>query len=108
MEGSTAAAFLDRRDVSYQGFEDLTSLLTAFEENTLDAIVFDAPILSYYVTHDGNGIGSMTGPIFMRENYGIAFPTGSPLVEEVNQALLKLREDGTYDTIYRKWFGARN
>ncbi|MGI9368449.1 MAG: transporter substrate-binding domain-containing protein [Ruegeria sp.] len=38
----------------------------------------------------------------------MAFPTGSPLVEDVNQALLALREDGTYDEIYSKWFGVRN
>ena len=49
----------------------------------------------------------MTGGVFLRENYGIVFPTGSPLVEDVNQALLGLREDGTYDQIYRKWFGTR-
>jgi polar amino acid transport system substrate-binding protein len=29
----------------------------------------------------------------------------SPLRREVNHALISLREDGTYQQIYEKWFG---
>ncbi len=105
---STAASFLNRREIDYTGYGDLQDMLNAFENKDLDAVVFDAPILSYYASHEGRRMATMTGGIFLRENYGIAFPTGSPLVEDVNQALLSLREDGTYDEIYRKWFGARN
>ena len=46
--------------------------------------MFDAPILSYYATHEGRSTATMVGPVFLRENYGIVFPTGSPLVEDVN------------------------
>ena len=108
ISGSTAASFLNRREIEFAGYEDLDQLLIAFNGNDLDAVVFDAPILSYYAAHEGRRMASMTGGVFLRENYGIAFPTGSPLVEDVNQALLALREDGTYDEIYRKWFGNRN
>lgn len=108
IEGSTAAAFLDRREIDYRGYEGLQPMLAAFESGEADAVVFDAPILSYYATHEGRDHATMAGSVFLRENYGIAFPTGSPLVEDVNQALLALREDGTYDTIYRRWFGNRD
>ncbi|KUJ78975.1 transporter substrate-binding domain-containing protein [Ruegeria profundi] len=105
---STAANFLNRREIEFTGYPGLEELLAAFEDKDLDAVVFDAPILSYYAAHEGRRIATMTGGVFLRESYGIAFPTGSPLVEDVNQALLSLREDGTYEEIYRKWFGARN
>ncbi len=108
ISGSTAANFLNRREIEFTGYPGLEEMLTSFEKEELDAVVFDAPILSYYAAHEGRKIASVTGGIFLRETYGIAFPTGSPLVEEVNQALLSLREDGTYSEIYRKWFGARN
>jgi len=107
IDGSTAAGFLQRREIDYAGYDGLDPLLRGFEAGDVDAVVFDAPILSYYATHEGREFASMTGSVFLRENYGIAFPTGSPLVEEVNQALLALREDGSYDKIYRKWFGIR-
>lgn len=108
VEGSTAAAFLSRREIDFAAYDGLEAMLTAFEAGDVDALVFDAPILAYYATHRGRGTAATTGSVFLRENYGIAFPTGSARVEEVNQALLALREDGTYDQIYRKWFGARN
>jgi len=47
----------------------------------------------------------VVGPIFQDESYGIALPTGSPLREPINEALLTLRQDGTYDAICERWFG---
>ncbi|NOD94095.1 transporter substrate-binding domain-containing protein [Ruegeria sp. HKCCD4884] len=108
ISNSTAASFLNRREIEFTGYPGLEQMLDAFKAEELDAVVFDAPVLSYFASHEGRRIASMTGGIFLRENYGVAFPTGSPLVEDVNQALLALREDGTYDEIYRKWFGMRN
>ena len=107
IDGSTAAGLLDTRDMRYRGFDGLDSLIAAFEDHELDAVVFDAPILAYYVNTGGDGIGELVGgSALFRENYGIALPTGSRLAEPINQSLLKLREDGTYETIYRRWFGS--
>ncbi len=103
--GSTAAQFLDGRDLAYSGFDDLDSLLAAFEEGQVEAVVFDSPILSYYVNTAGSGRAELVGPAFLRENYGFALPSGSDLREPINRILLRMREDGTYDRIYRKWFG---
>jgi ABC-type amino acid transport substrate-binding protein len=44
-------------------------------------------------------------PISTGEQYGIAFPEGSPLVDPVNQALAEIKEDGTYERLYKKWIG---
>lgn len=105
IEGSTAATFLLRRDLRHHTYADLDGLLRGFEEGELEAVVFDAPILAYYVHTDGQQIAQLTGPVFLPESYGIAFPSGSALSEPINQALLSLREDGSYDRLYRKWFG---
>ncbi|MEJ2030576.1 MAG: transporter substrate-binding domain-containing protein, partial [Maritimibacter sp.] len=106
--GSTAAAFLDRRDFDYRGYADFSSLIASFERSDLDAVVFDAPILAYYTHMQGQGRAQLAGSVFLRENYGIALPTGSSLAEAINQDLLKLRENGTYEAIRMKWFGADN
>jgi polar amino acid transport system substrate-binding protein len=103
--GSTAEAFLQNRDLNGYALNDLSDVLRAFEDGDLDAVVFDSPILAYYVKTDGARFGQLAGPTFQHENYGIALPSGSELVEPINQALLELREDGTYAQIYRKWFG---
>ena len=103
--GSTASGYLDRRDIRHHGYDDLETLLAAFEAKELDAVVFDAPVLAYYANTKGRHTAQMVGPIFLRENYGIILPPNSPLAEPLNQSLLRLREDGTYEQIYRKWFG---
>jgi polar amino acid transport system substrate-binding protein len=105
--GSTAADFLDKRDLGYSGFSDVGMMLKAFEDKTIDAVVFDAPILAYYVNSQTDNRTRLVGQVFLAENYGIALPSNSPLSEQINQSLLELREDGTYDRIYKKWFGNR-
>jgi polar amino acid transport system substrate-binding protein len=71
----------------------------------VEAVVFDSPNLLYYAQREGQGKVSIVGPLFDPQDYGVAFPEGSPLRERVNRALLKLQKSGKYDEIYRKWFG---
>ncbi|MBV1868008.1 MAG: transporter substrate-binding domain-containing protein [Marinosulfonomonas sp.] len=101
---STSSKFLDNRDIRYVGFESLDELLVEFEAGSVAAVVFDAPILAYYAKNS-SGDTQLAGAIFQRENYGIALPSGSDLAEPLNQSLLKLRENGSYDALYREWFG---
>ncbi|MFX5603207.1 transporter substrate-binding domain-containing protein, partial [Acinetobacter baumannii] len=63
--------------------------------------------LLYFTTHDGRGLARTVGEVFHKEDYGIVFPTGSPLRKQVNEALLGLRENDTYQRIYEEWFGKR-
>lgn len=105
--GSTAEAYLEGRDMRYRSYESLDPMLTAFESGQLDAVVFDAPVLAYYANTAGYDRARMVGPVFLRENYGVLLPSGSPLTEPLNQSLLRLNETGEYDKIYRAWFGAR-
>jgi polar amino acid transport system substrate-binding protein len=64
-------------------------------------------VLQHHASHEGGGKVEVVGPIFKKENYGIVFPSGSPLRKPVNAALLKMREDGSYDALVQKWFGRR-
>lgn len=104
-EGSTAAAYLTGRELEFTGYPGLDELLRAFEAGDIDAVVFDAPILAYYVATEGAGIGDLVGPTFLREYYGFALPSGSPLREQIDRVLLRFAEDGTYRELHLKWFG---
>ncbi|MEP1943460.1 MAG: transporter substrate-binding domain-containing protein [Sulfitobacter sp.] len=107
IRGSTAASFMESRDVSYIPIDTLGEMFASFEEGELDAIIFDQPILAYYVTTHGAQKARLVTRTFKPESYGIALPTGSSLREPLNQTLLRLREDGTYDRLRSKWFGSR-
>jgi len=104
-EGSTASAFLRSREIGHKTFTSLAELLEAFESDTLDAVVFDGPILSHYVATDGKGTARLIERVFRPENYGIALPEGSVLREPINRTLLRLGETGAYGEIVLRWFG---
>ncbi len=102
---ATSEMFLDQRGIGPVVYNNLDSLFADFEGGKLDAVVFDGPILAYYVRTQGQGKAELLERIYRPENYGMAFPTGSDLREDVDQAMLRLREDGTYDELLIKWFG---
>ena len=104
-ENSTTSAYLDLRGIQHQRFATLDALLNAFEEGEIDAIVFDGPILAYYLQTSGPNDARLIDRVFRREGYGIALPGGSALQEPLNRALLRSRETGTYDAIMAEWFG---
>ena len=103
--GSTSAAFLRSQSIRFKEFDDIQSLFTALEDETVDAVVHDAPILAYHASTKGRGHVRTTGAVFRPEKYGIALPARSALIEPINRTLLRLREDGTYDALNAKWFG---
>ncbi|WP_321951200.1 transporter substrate-binding domain-containing protein [Paraburkholderia bannensis] len=43
-------------------------------------------------------------PVFWPEKYGIVVLNGNPLRKAINEPLLAMYEDGTYERIYGKWF----
>lgn len=104
--GSTSAAYLSAKNIRPVEFQNIGQAIFALEEKHLDAVVFDAPVLLYHTATAGQGKVEMVGPIFRKEDYGIVLPQGSDLRKPVNSALLKMRENGTYEALYKKWFSA--
>lgn len=104
--GSTTAKYLMDRNITPREFEKIDAAFRELEAHNLDAVVFDAPVLLYYAANEGHDKVRVIGGVFRRENYGIMFPAGSPLRKKVNAALLKMREDGSYDRLYDRWFSA--
>jgi polar amino acid transport system substrate-binding protein len=71
----------------------------------VDAVVFDSAVLIHYAASQGAGKVEIVGQIFQDESYAIVLVVDSALREPLNEALLRLRQNGTYDQIYEKWFG---
>src|SRR5262249_50551049 len=105
VRGSTSVEYLKQHRIDVAEFSNVEEALEALRHEEIDAIVYDAPILLFYASHDGSGKVQPAGSIFRRESYGIVFPTGSGYRNQANEVLLNIKEDGTYDRLYRKWFG---
>ncbi|MEQ5803852.1 transporter substrate-binding domain-containing protein [Halomonas sp. H10-9-1] len=106
--GSTSYDFLqenlgDGAEITpYPGTSDMYMALLG---RNVDAAFYDAPNVGYFAKTRGEGRTKVVGPLYEGQQYGIVFHQGSEWVEPVNQALAEMREDGTYDEIYTKWFG---
>lgn len=103
--GTTAAAFLRSMGIDATETKTIEESYHLLREEGYEAVVFDAPVLRYYVAHRGEGVAVMAGPVFQDENQGFVFKINSPLRKPINQALFRMREDGTYNLIKEKWFG---
>ncbi|CAN5777398.1 hypothetical protein BH10ACT9_BH10ACT9_14030 [soil metagenome] len=102
---TTSSTYLRRMGIPAAELANIEDCYQRLRENTVDAVVFDAPVLHHFVAHQGSGVAVLAGPIFQEGDYGLVFPLGSELRKPVDQALLTLREEGTYNTIYERWFG---
>ncbi|MFN8469635.1 MAG: transporter substrate-binding domain-containing protein [Caldilineaceae bacterium] len=105
---TTAARYLAANNLPFTSVEKIEDAYKLLEQGKVDAIVYDSPVLLYHALTTGKGRTQVVGRIFQQEQYGIALPTGSPLREPINETLLEIQEDGTYDALYTKWFGSLN
>lgn len=102
--GSTSAAYLHQQHSQLLEFPKIEQAYEALLNGQADAVVFDSPVLLYHAAHDGKGKMSVVGPVFRKESYGIVFPPNSPYRKPVDNALLTLKENGTYQKLYDRWF----
>ena len=80
----------------------LADCLVALQQHDVDAISTDDAILAGLVAQDP--YLHIVGPNLAEEPYGIGINlTNTPLVRFVNATLDRIRNDGTWDTLYRRW-----
>ena len=102
--GSIAAEYLTRFGLPYVEVSTGGEGLDKLTRGQVQAIVYDAPTLQYWAAKRGHGVVQVVGPIFRPEKYGIAVAEDSRLRKRINEALIGLYEDGTYEQIRAKWF----
>jgi polar amino acid transport system substrate-binding protein len=102
--GSTSKKYLDDHSIKAEVVGTISAAYPQLENGKYDAIVYDAPALQYYADHQGKDKVVTVGKLLKRESYGLVFPAGSPLREQVNQALLQMQDEGIIDRLNQKWF----
>jgi ABC-type amino acid transport substrate-binding protein len=106
VEGTTSANFLRTNGIGFTGVTVIQEAYDLLLDGQVDAVVYDSPVLRYYVLNSRREDLDVVGPMLEIEKYGIALSEGSPYREPINRATLKLLEDGTYRQLYQRWFGS--
>lgn len=104
--GSVEYAKSNIKSKDLRQFPNIDSAYMELGTNRADAVLHDTPNILYFIHTAGKGRFKAVGDSIEAQQYGIAFPKGSDdLREKVNGALKTLKENGTYNTLYKKWFG---
>ncbi len=105
VRGTTSAHYLSSVEINAVEVDSIDDAYPLLEDKKVEAIVFDSPVLRNFAASGGRGKARVVGPLFQREDYGIAMAQGSPYRQVINQSLLTIIEDGTYAQIRQRWFG---
>jgi polar amino acid transport system substrate-binding protein len=77
--------------------------INALKAGTVEAVIIDAPVAQNAVEEEG-GV-EIAEKVPTEETYGIAVAKdNTALLKEINQGLAEVIKDGSYTTIYEKWF----
>jgi polar amino acid transport system substrate-binding protein len=107
VESTTADRWLTEQGYPHERVASIDRAYPMLLADQVDAIVYDTPVLLRWVATAGRGQARMAGPIFKAEAYGIAVPQGDKIREQINSSLLQIQTDGTYDSLYDRWFNTR-
>lgn len=104
--GSTAEKYLGDHKLDFRAYDSVEAATDALIGLQVKAVVYDAPVLLYRANQESGGQVVVVGRLFEKQNYGIGLQQDSRYRKAINQALLKLAEEGYLAELRRKYFGA--
>jgi polar amino acid transport system substrate-binding protein len=103
--GTTSADYLRDQHLVHRTYPTARDGLNALAQGELEAIVYDAPLLRYLAITEFQTTAAVLPVTFDRQDYGIAFPTGSPLREPVNRLMLKKIRQAAWQEVLTRYLG---
>ena len=99
---------LGKTSTSIKRFESTPLALKELEAGGVDAVVADNGVVINYVANNaGAKFKTVSDKAFVPEQYGFAVKKGNAeLLGKLNKGLADIKADGSYSTIYAKYFGA--
>ena len=102
--GATYAEENTPEGATIKEFSTGDEMFPALISEDIKAALQDLPVNAYRAaTAPDQFVVTETFPT--GEQYGFAVAKGSDLLAPLDAALAKIREDGTYDSVYTEWFG---
>ncbi|TJZ71014.1 basic amino acid ABC transporter substrate-binding protein [Chitiniphilus eburneus] len=98
---------LGKTSPNIKRFESTPLALQELLSGGVDAVVADNGVVVNFIANNKTAkLKTLDDPTFAKEYYGFAVKKGNKdLVAKINKGLATIKADGTYDKIYRKYFG---
>ncbi len=97
--GSSSETFLNKTKARVITVSNLEEAILALENKEVDAVVFDRPQLLYYLKEHKKDNLYLSKAEYYKQGYGFAFPENSPLITDVNLAIVALSENQELQSI---------
>ncbi len=106
--GADASMSVKEKDskTEVRTFDNIGEAFMELEKGGVDAVVNDHAVTAYYIKTTGKDKTKMVGELFSADDhYGIAVKKGNAeMLKVINEGLGKIKANGKYDEIYKKWF----
>ena len=106
VRGTSSANFAADRGLQILQWPTIAEVYTALEEGKVQAVIYDAPSLTYYSQTQGAGKVHMVDRVFDVRDLAMATQQGSTLREQINRALLDMEAEGKLVDLRVRWFGS--
>lgn len=101
-----ASAAFGKTSANIRRFESTPVMIQELAASGLDAAIGDNGVIAYRV-QEQRRLKTVDDPAFPKEYFGIVVKQGNTaLLGKLNAGLAAVKSDGTYATLYRKWFQA--
>ncbi|HHT0593521.1 TPA: transporter substrate-binding domain-containing protein [Legionella anisa] len=88
-------------------YPKISLMIMALLNDDVDAILMNINMYKYLTINKVMDFQTVGQPIVLGNGYGIvALPKNADLINRINKILLQMENDGTYTTIYNKYFGS--
>lgn len=85
-------------------YDGLDVAMMDLQNGGIDALINDLPVTKAYMTAKP-GTVEIVGDVLNAESYGIAVKKGNEeLLNKINTGMKNIKENGTFDELYKKWF----
>jgi ABC-type amino acid transport substrate-binding protein len=101
---STGEQFLENYHLLPHTYDSIIQVIDALQSNTLDAVVYDLPVLRYYrrLYKEKMDVFPL---VLQRQDYGIVMPQDAPFRNDLNVALLRFVRSGNWERIRERYLG---
>lgn len=103
--GTTSEVYLRDRGMRPRMFASVEDAIEALKADQADAIVYDAPIMSYVVSEHFSDRLKVLPREFEHQFYGIALIEESELRESINRSLLEVLDSERWEQILSRYLG---
>jgi ABC-type amino acid transport substrate-binding protein len=105
--GTIASDYLAGLGLPFSAMASPDDGIRMLRQGEVQAVVLSAAVLQYMAAQPANHGLQVVGPIFRPYKIAMAVRNGSPLRKPINEALLAMYQEGTYEDLHAKWFSRR-